>query len=88
MASPWWFGPPQPQHTNEPMSFRQFLEEMKAFEEWQSSKNKTSKLVPAPEAWTTADYLVFIMAFGSITWIAGATIVLYNLTQFVKALPH
>jgi len=71
------------------MTPKDFLEFIKMFDEWkQSQKPKEEKKPDTSNKWTTGDYFVFICAFHSITIIMATTLILYNLTQFMKAIPH
>ncbi len=81
---PWWFNPP----SNQEMTPKDFLEFIKMFDEWkQSQKPKEEKKPDLPKL-NTWDYFIFICAFHSAAIIIATTLILYNLTQFMKAIPH
>jgi hypothetical protein len=82
MYAPYYF----PQHQE--IRFKDFLEDMKAYDEWKSSQKPKEDKKTDPGKWSTTDYITFVFFVNALVVPIGTCALLAYATAFMKAIPH
>jgi hypothetical protein len=74
-------------NTNE-MRIKDFIEDMKAYDEWKSSQKPKEENKDTKDKWGPLDYMTFVLFINAVAVPVGGVFILNAATNFMKAIPH